>query len=79
MLKLKKRNGKAEYYDLSGDDMEPPIDLDDASSSDGQQVGMRNHIHVEDHFNSMKDIKNDGMLREMESERRMQEISKMIK
>ena len=54
--------------------MEPPIDLDDASSSDGQQVDMRN-LHVEDYFNSIGDFKNDYMLREMESERRMQEIN----
>ena len=62
--KAKKRNGKAEYYDLSGrdDDMEPPIDLDEASSSDGQ-VDMRNHTHVEDYLNSIRDIKNDRMLR----------------
>ena len=73
--KAKKRNGKAEYYDLSGNDMEPPIDLDDASSSNGQQVDMRNHIHVEDYFNPIRDIKNDHMLREMEPERRMQEIN----
>ena len=57
MLKLKK-TFKAEYYDLSGrgDDMEPPIDLDEASSSDGQ-VDMRNHTHVEDYFSSTRDIK----------------------
>ena len=73
-VKAKKENGKAEYYDLFRNYMEPPIDLDDASSSDGQQADMRNHIHVEDYFNSMRDIKNDYMLREMESESRMQEI-----
>ena len=54
--------------------MEPPIDLDDASSSDGQ-VDMRSHIHVEDYLNSIRDIKNDYMLREMEAERRSKEIS----
>ena len=55
--------------------MEPPIDLDDASSSDGQQVDMRSHTHVEDYVNSIRDIKNDYMLREMGSERRVQEIN----
>ena len=55
--------------------MEPPIDLDDASSSDGQQVDMRNHIHVEDYFSSVRDIKNDYMLRELEAERRLKEIN----
>ena len=55
--------------------MEPPIELDDASSSDGQQDGMRNHIHVEDYFNPIRCIKNDYMLRELEAERRLNEIS----
>ena len=55
--------------------MEPSIDLDDASSSDGQQVDMINHIHVEDYFKPIRDIKNEYMLREMESERMMQKIS----
>ena len=71
-----KKNGKAEYYDLSGrDDMEPPLELDETSSSDGQQVDMRNHIHVEDYFSSVRDIKNDYMLRELEAERRLKEIN----
>ena len=74
-VKAKKRNGKAEYYDLFGNDMGPSIDLDDASSSGGQQVGMRNHIHVEDYFNSTRNVKNDYMLRAVGSERRMQEIN----
>ena len=56
-VKAKKRNGKAEYYDLSGrDDMEPPLDLFEASSSDGQ-VDMKKHIHVEDYLGSIRDIK----------------------
>ena len=71
-VKAKERNGKAEYYDLFGNDMEPPIDLDDASSSDGQQVDMINHFHVGDYLISIRDIKNDYMLRGMEPERRMQ-------
>ena len=32
----KQRNAKAEYYDLRGNEMEPPLDLDEVSSSDGQ-------------------------------------------
>ena len=59
--------------------MEPPIDLDDASSSDGQQVDMRNHIHVGDYFNSVSYMKNDYMLRGLEAERRLNEISENIK
>ena len=74
-VKAKNRNGKAEYYDLPVNDMEPPIGLDDASSSDGQHVDMRNHIHVEDYFNSIRDFLNDYMLRDMGYERRMQEIN----
>ena len=54
--------------------MEPPLDLDEGSSSDGQN-DIRNHIHIEDYFHSIRDIKNEPMLREMEAERRMQEIS----
>ena len=56
MFKLK--NGKAEYYDLPGrdEDMEPPFDLDEASSSDGH-VDMRKHVHVEDYFGSIRNIK----------------------
>ena len=75
-VKAKQRNGKAEYCDLSGrdDDMEPPIDLDEASSSDGQ-VDMRNHTHVEDYLSSIRDIKNDCMLRELEAERRWGNIN----
>ena len=46
---------KAKYYDLFENDMEPPIDVDDAPSSDGQ-FDMRNHTHVEDYFNSIRDI-----------------------
>ena len=56
------------------DDMEPPIDLDEASSSDGQ-VDMRNHFHVEDYFSSTGGIKNDYMLREMEAERRLKKTN----
>ena len=64
---------KAEYFDLFGNDMEPQHELD-SSSSDGQNYS-RNHIHIEDHFNSMRDLQNEPILREMEAERRSQEIN----
>ena len=57
--------------------MEPPLDLDEdsaSSSSDGQN-DRRNHIHIEDYLNSIRGIKNEPMLREMEAERRMKEIT----
>ena len=63
---------KAEFYDLSGNGMEPPHELD-SSSSDGQNY--RNHIHIEDHFNSMGDLQNESNLREMEADRRSQDIN----
>ena len=51
-VKAKKRNAKAEYSDLSGNDMEPPFDLDEdsssSSSSDGQN-DMINHFHAKRH------------------------------
>ena len=66
---------KAEYFDLSGTDMEPQHELESSpsSSSDGQSYS-RNHIHIDDYFNSIRDLKNEPMLREMETERRNQEI-----
>ena len=66
---------KAEYFDLSGTDMEPQHELEppSSSSSDGQNYS-RNHIHIDDYFNSIRDLKNESMLREMETERRNQEI-----
>ena len=65
---------KAEYFDLFGSDMEPPHELASPSSSDGQNYS-RNRIHIEDHFNSMRDLQNESILREMETERRSQEIN----
>ena len=65
---------KAEYFDLSGKDMEPQHQLDSSSSSSGGQAYSRNHIHIDDCFNSIKDLTNESMLREMESERRNQGI-----
>ena len=66
---------KAEYFYLSGNDMEAQHQLDSSSpsSSDGQNYS-RNHIHIDDYLNSIRDLKNEPMLREMESERRNQEI-----
>ena len=66
---------KAEYFDLSGNGMEPQHQLDSSSpsSSDGQNYS-RNHIHIDDYFNSTRDLKNESMLREMEVERRTQDI-----
>ena len=51
---------RAEYFDLSGNDMEPQHGLDSPSSSDGQNYN-RNHIHIEDHFNSMRDLQNESI------------------
>ena len=74
MLKLKKRNDQAECYDLSGNGMETPLDLDSSSSSDGRN-DRRNHIHIEDYFKSVRGIRNESTLRGIEAERRMQEVS----
>ena len=63
---------KAEYFDLSGTGMEPPHELDSSSSSVVQNYN-RNHILIDDYFNSSRDLKNEPMLREMGSERRNQE------
>ena len=54
--------------------MEPPLDSDEDSSSDGQN-DMRNHSHIEHDFSPMRDIKNESIPRETEAERRMQEIN----
>ena len=71
-----KKSSQAEYYDLSGTDMEPPLELDSsASSSDGQNYSI-NHIHIEDYFNSIRDPTNESILKEVGAERRMQEITK---
>ena len=61
---------KAEYYDLSGHE----VATSSSSSSDGQNYS-RNRIHIGDHFNSMRDLKNEPILREMEVERRSQDIT----
>ena len=67
---------KAEYYDISGSDMEPQLELDSSSSSSSdEETYRRNHIHIEDYLNSIRDLKNESMLKEMEAERRMQEIT----
>ena len=54
--------------------MGPPIELDSSSSSDEQNY-RRNRIHIEDYFNSIRDPKNESILKEMEAERRMQDIT----
>ena len=61
---------QAEYYDLSGNE----VDTSSSSSSNGQNYN-RKHIHIENRFNSMRDLKNESILREMETERRSQEIT----
>ena len=65
---------KAVFFDLSENDMEPPLELESSSSSSDEQNYNRNHIHVDDYFNSIRDLKNESMLREMEVERRTREI-----
>ena len=60
---------KAEYYGLSGNQ------VNTSSSSSGGQNYSRNLIHIEGHFNSMGDLQNESILREMEAERRSQDIT----
>ena len=66
---------KAEFFDLFENDTEPQhqVDSSSSSSSAGQKYS-RNHIPIEDYLNSIRDLKNESMLREMESERRHQEM-----
>ena len=65
----------AEYYELSEmDDMEPQLDLDETSSSDGH-VDLSNYLHVHDYLDSIRDLENDFRLKELETERRLQEIN----
>ena len=40
--------------------MEPQHELDSPSSPDRQNYS-RNHIHIEDHFNSMRDLQNESI------------------
>ena len=57
-VKAKAKNN-AEYYGLSErDDMEPQLDLDDASPSGGH-VDKPNYIHAHDYYGSIRNIKND--------------------
>ena len=63
---------KAEYFDLSGNDMEPQHELY-SSSSPAVQNYNRNRILIDDCFNSIRDLKHESMLRGMESERRSHE------
>ena len=51
------------YFEMSSrDDMEPPLELDTASSSD-ELVDVSNCIHVEDHMASIRNLQNDHRLR----------------
>ena len=78
---LRKANNNAEDCELSsGDDMEHPLELDAASSSNpghpaGQQVDLSNYIHVMDSMGSVRNLENDRRLTEFEIQRRMREIS----
>ena len=57
---LRKANANTEFFDLaSGDDMEPPLELDTVSSSDGQ-VGLSNYIHVEDYMGSVRNLETNA-------------------
>ena len=58
---------KAEYYVLPGNELDTS-----PSSSDGQNHS-RNLIHIDDYFNSIRDLQNESILREMEAERRSQD------
>ena len=72
LRKANAKNDDTEYYDL---DREAQHELESSASSSDGQVDVANHIHVEDQFGSVRDIKNDYMLKSLEAERRMQEIS----
>ena len=63
---------KAEYYDLTGTDMEPPLELD--SSSPDERNYRRNHIHIEDYFNSIRYLKNERKWKPKEGCKRSLEI-----
>ena len=67
---------KTEFFDLSENDTEPQhqVDSSPSSSSSAGQNYSRNHIPIEDYFNSVRDLKTESMLREMESERRHQDM-----
>ena len=67
------KNAKNDYFELSSrGDMEPPLELDTASSSD-EPVDLSNCIHVEDHKASIANIQNDHRLTQLGNEKRMQE------
>ena len=75
LTRASKANAHTEFFDLSSkDDMEPPIELDIASTSDGQ-VDLSNYIHVEDYMGSVRNLENERRLEVLETERRMQEIN----
>ena len=78
LTRASKANANTELFDLaSGDDMEPPLGLDTASSSASGhgQVDQPNYIHVEDYMGSVRNLENERRLEALETERRMQEIN----
>ena len=73
-VKAKTNNDNAEFFELSsGGDMDQ-LDLEEVASSDGQ-VNMRNYMHIFDYQASIRNIENDFRLKEMENERRTQNIN----
>ena len=81
-LRKANENANTEFFELSsaGDDMEPQIELNSASSSNpghpaGQPVDLSNYIHVVDYMGSVRNLENERRLEVFETERRMQEIN----
>ena len=70
MLTERTNSRKAEFYDLSGNE----VDTSSSPSSDEQKYS-RNHIHIDVHFNSTRDLQNESILRELGAERRNQDIN----
>ena len=68
-------NDNTEFFEISSrGDMEPQHELESASSSDGQ-ADLSNYIHVEDYLSAVRNLGDDCRLRELETERRMQDIN----
>ena len=63
LRKANATNDNIEFFEISPrGDMEPPLELDSASSSDGQ-VDISNYNHVEDYFGSIRNLENDQRLK----------------
>ena len=81
LTRASKANANTEYFEMSSrGDMEPPLELDTAPSSD-ERVYLSNHIHVDDHMAPVRNIENDNKLTQLENEQRMHDImqnSKMM-